>query len=67
MLMIFSDADLYSKMSNVVPKSQILANQRFETETKCCVIAIMWTIELCIRYCDICKDFRVQIRAINSR
>jgi hypothetical protein len=27
----------------------------------------MWTIEPCIRYCDICKDFRVEIRAIHSR
>jgi hypothetical protein len=23
----------------------------------------MWTIELCIRYCDICKVLTVQIRA----
>ena len=31
-----------------------------------CYLASIWTIELCIRYCDICKDFRVEIRAIHS-
>ena len=27
----------------------------------------MWTIELCILYCDICKAFRVEIHAIHSK
>jgi hypothetical protein len=27
----------------------------------------IWTIELCIRYCDICKDFRVESLWIYSR
>jgi hypothetical protein len=27
----------------------------------------IWNGDLCIRYCDICKDFRVEIRAIYSR
>ncbi len=26
----------------------------------------MWSKELCIRYCDICKDFRFEIPAIHS-
>jgi hypothetical protein len=27
----------------------------------------MWIIDLCIRHCDICKKFRVEIRAIHSK
>jgi len=28
-------------------------------------LASIWTIELCIRFCDICKDFKVETRAIH--
>jgi len=28
-------------------------------------LASIWTKEPCIRYCDICKDFKVETRAIH--
>ena len=39
----------------------------FEPESNLCLLASMWTIELCIRCCDICKDLRFKIPAIHSR
>jgi len=32
-----------------------------------CYLASIWTTELCIRFCDICKDFRLEIRAIQIK